>query len=131
LREAAAARCCSFTLRDLIIALALPIVKQSGQTQTPARSNPPRKFGKRIHQQQSLPAGTPQLNLVPQCSQISFSIKNSDQDGQVKASTISTFDARWTCIIKNVNAISHPQALTLFLQLKIKSLLRRKRSFSL
>jgi hypothetical protein len=69
-------------LRDLIIALALPVVKQSGQTQAPARSNPPRKFGKSMHQQQSFPTGAPQLNLVPQCSQISFSIKNSNQGGQ-------------------------------------------------
>jgi hypothetical protein len=66
----------------LIIALALPIVKQSGQTQAPARSKPPRKFGKSIHQQRTFPNGAPQLNLVPQCSHISFSIENSNQEGQ-------------------------------------------------
>jgi hypothetical protein len=82
LRKAEAARCRCFTLRDLIIALALPIVRQSGQTQAPARSNPPRKFGKSMHQQRSFPTGAPQLNSVPQCSQISFSIKNSNQDEQ-------------------------------------------------
>jgi hypothetical protein len=49
---------------------------------SPGKSNPPRKFGKSMHQQRSFPTGAPQLNLVPQCSQISFSIKNSNQDGQ-------------------------------------------------
>ena len=50
------------------MSLALPRVKQSGQTQLPARSKPPRRFGNDMHQQSSLPGGAPQLKLRPHAS---------------------------------------------------------------
>jgi hypothetical protein len=61
-------------LRILVISFALPRVKQSGQTQLPARSKLPRRFGKFMHQHLDLPGGTPQLKLAPHSSHTSLSI---------------------------------------------------------
>jgi hypothetical protein len=69
-----AARCRWRALRARIIDFAVPAVKQSGQTHWPARSKLPRKFGKSMHQQRSLPTGAPQLKRTPHSSQTNFCI---------------------------------------------------------
>jgi len=51
LRNAEAARWRFLTRRDFIKILARPNVRQSGQTQLPARSKPPRILGRSMHQQ--------------------------------------------------------------------------------
>ena len=56
------------------MSLALPSVRQSGQTQLPARSKLPRKFGNDMHQQSSLPGAAPQLKLVPHASHTRLSM---------------------------------------------------------
>ena len=49
---------------------------QSGHTQLPARSKPPRRFGKSMHQHRDLPGGAPQLKLVPHSSHTSLSMSH-------------------------------------------------------
>jgi len=60
-----------FSLRILVMALALPKVMQSGQKHFPARSKLSRIFGKFMHQHDR-PSVDPQLNDVPHSSQVNF-----------------------------------------------------------
>jgi hypothetical protein len=51
-----------------MMSLALPSVRQSGQTHLLARSKLPRRLGNDTHQQRSLPGAVPQFKLVPHSS---------------------------------------------------------------
>jgi len=88
-------------LRARIIDFPVPAVRQSGQTHWPARSKLPRKFGKSMHQQRSLPAGAPQLKRTPQSSQTNFCITTPSMTGKcgniaaTNVTGLTADDNRW------------------------------------